>query len=229
LRPRVSSNPPEEYIDGETVPGADDHTDVDDTEYEALEPDEDGAPAAAEVSIPIMVEPSQPSAAMQEAPIDLTRPRVKPERSEPTPLSSVAVAETIPLARSSWTYAAVLAAAAGVVWLALEARSASPPAPVASAVETHAVPVPPPRVAPSVTFSDLAADAGFAPGEGLLELALGAEAPIKIDGAPQGRGPKLSVPLRAGTHEVLLGAEDKPRTVEIRAGKKTRLDVPEAP
>jgi hypothetical protein len=183
-----------------------------------------------DVSIPIMVEASQPSSAFREAPIDLTRPRAKPERSERTPLSSVAVAEhheaTVPLARSGWTYAAVLAAAAGVVWLALQARSATPPEPRSTGAETAHVAPAPLRVAQTVTYSDLAADAG---GDGVLELVLAAEAPIKIDGAAQGRGPRLELPLKAGTHELLLGAEDKPRTIEVRAGKKTRVDVPEPP
>jgi CheY-like chemotaxis protein len=235
LRPRLSSNPPADEI----VPtdDEDDRTDVDDTEYEAmdeeLEEEEDmQPPPPKEMSIPIMVEASQPSSALHEAPIDLTRPRVKQERSERTPLSSVAVAEnheaTVPLARSGWTYAAVLAAAAGVVWLALQARS-SAPEPRAAGAE-NVVQVAPPRPAvPIVTFSDLAADSGVAPTDGVLELVLAAEAPIKVDGAPQGRGPTLTMPLKAGAHELLLGAEDRPRPIEIRAGKKTRLDVPEPP
>jgi hypothetical protein len=136
------------------------------------------------------------------------------------------------MSRSGWTYAAVLAAAAAVVWLAFQARSAAPPEPRSSGAE--AAPFnPPPLLLPhrevETTYVELTGDAGIAAGEGLLEVVMSAEAPIKVDGAPQGRGPRITLALKAGPHDVLLGAEDKPRSVEIRAGKKTRLDFPEPP
>jgi len=55
------------------------------------------------------------------------------------------------------------------------------------------------------------------------------EAPIKIDGVPRGRGPKLSLALKAGSHDVLLGAAEHPRSLEVRAGRATKLELPETP
>ncbi len=241
LRPRVASNPPGEeasatdssvdddepvaQYDGVVEVELSDVTDVDDAVFELKEP-----------SIPILVETSRPSAALpkhdrveQEA----TKPRQKivAERSDRTPLSSVAGTEPLPMTKSRWTYAVVLAAAACVVWLALETRTGTAPEPRPPAggqpTVTSAVPLPA-RVA-EPTYVDVPADAQLAPHEGMFELSMPAEAPIRIDGTPHGRGPKLSLALGAGPHEVHVGAQANARVIEVRAGRTTRLDLPEAP
>jgi hypothetical protein len=233
LRSRVASIPPDELVG--LPPLMSDHTDIDDARVEPRDPSipiiEASQPLADMGATP---PPDSPSGARARGPVfDGTKPlSVKRERTDRTPMSSVAVAEppTGAPPRTRWTYAAVLAAAGAVVWLALQTRSAAPPEPRASGHEeaptAAVVPMRPP-VTP--TFGPIAGDAGVSQGEGLFELSMPGEAPVRVDGVPQGRGPKLALPLKAGVHEVLVGAEEHARTIEVRAGRATRLDFPETP
>lgn len=94
-------------------------------------------------------------------------------------------------------------AGAGVRW------SVSGPAPRAAAAR------------PATTLSQASV-----PPQGLLEVAAADGVQIQVDGAERGRGPKLSVTLPEGTHEVKTdGPNAKTRLVEIARGKVTHVDL----
>ncbi len=225
LKPR--SNPPDEMAGGEVVPDEvprlkptltlaelGDHTDVDHTTVEAKE-----------MSIPVLLETSEPPA-VQDAPPDPAEKLV--ERSERTPLASVVAEPPLPVTRARWTYAAIAAGAVLLVWAGLQARSPAPPEPVSGhAAVTNATSLPPRTVEP--LFVDPPAGSVLAPGEGLLVISMPEEAPIKVDGVPRGRGPKLSLALKAGSHDVLMGGAERSRSLEVRAGRATKLELPETP
>ena len=239
LKPR--SNPPEEMAELDVVPAEvpppkatltltlaelGDHTDVDHTAVEAKE-----------MSIPVLLETSQP-AAVREASHDERaeesddregeHAEEPPVRSERTPLASVVAEARVPVTRTRWTYVAIAAGGALIVWAAMQARGTTPPEPVSGhAAVTNATSLPPRVVDP--VFVDPPAGSSLAPGEGLLVVSMPEEAPIKIDGVPRGRGPKLSLALKAGSHDVLLGAAEHPRSLEVRAGRATKLELPETP
>ncbi len=243
LKPR--SNPPTDMV-GDVVPEEAppfkarltlaeiaDQTDVEHTAVEARE-----------MSIPVLVETSQPErvapiaqAVSEEASEEMddehvADPAEKPaiERSERTPLSSVVAESALPVHRTKrWTYVAVAAGAAVIVWAALQTRSVAPPEPVSghAPTVTNATALPPRAIEP--VFVDPPAGAVLAAGEGMLIVAMPEEAPIKVDGVPRGRGPKLALTLKAGSHDVLLGGADRPRSLEVRAGRATKLELPETP
>ena len=230
LKPR--SNPPEELV-GDTVPAevpafkptltladVSDRTDVDHTAVEAKE-----------MSIPVLLETSQP-ARVEVA--ELSLPPLSPdaaEKSAPerTPLASVVGDTRLPVTRTRWTYAAVAAGGALLVWAAFQARGTAPAEPVAAhgATITSTTPLPARNVEP--VFVDPPTGTSLAGGEGLLVVTMPDEAPIKVDGVARGRGPKLVLALKAGSHEVLLGAAEHPRSLEVRAGRATKLELPETP
>jgi CheY-like chemotaxis protein len=73
-----------------------------------------------------------------------------------------------------------------------------------------------------------AAPAGSAarPPQGVLEITLPDEATVLVDGMARGQGPKVSVLLSEGTHEVKTGNGDaKARNIEIARGKVTHVDL----
>ncbi|HEY8077409.1 MAG TPA: response regulator [Labilithrix sp.] len=177
---------------------------VDDTCYGAIDP-----------SIPIH-EASQA--------IDLVVAKAPdPERNAKTPLTSVRASEpkAEPTARNAgrkaWPMVAFIAATALVTWVVMrhsaeqapKAPEAAPPA----AVET----------VPQRAESDTP-EVSLPPGQGLLEIAAPADAPIVVDGTERGRG-VASVQVSAGAHEVRIksSAGEDGRSVDVRAGKIARV------
>ncbi len=64
------------------------------------------------------------------------------------------------------------------------------------------------------------------PPQGLLEVSAADGMAIQVDGTPRGVGPKLSVTLSEGMHEVRTdGPNAKTRLVEIARGKVTHVDL----
>ncbi len=95
---------------------------------------------------------------------------------------------------------------------------------VAGAGVRWTVAAPPPRAAaarPATTLSQASV-----PAQGLLDVSAADGLEIQVDGAPRGHGPKLSVSLPEGTHEVKTdGPNAKTRLVEIARGKVTHVDL----
>ena len=220
--PRVERSP---VFSGAPTPSPVEKTDVDTTVYEENP----------EASIPIAMETSEPAPAATKEQAGLTAPsksRQQPERereSSMTPLASVTVAEARKPQRQLWQYAAIVAGAAVVVWMALrmstpatppepEARSASG-APTAETAESP----------PKVTFAEIAPGVDVPPGQGLLEVTAPPTVEIRVDDVPRGHGPVVRVALVAGNHEVRLGADAKRRVLEVRAGRTTRVEVSQVP
>jgi CheY-like chemotaxis protein len=77
-------------------------------------------------------------------------------------------------------------------------------------------------------FADVPAGTSLAAGHGLLEITT-SDVAVRVDGADRGRGPKVTLPLASGYHDVRVGAEDKARLVEVRAGRATRISISENP
>jgi hypothetical protein len=73
----------------------------------------------------------------------------------------------------------------------------------------------------------LPADAGVAPGQGLLDVETGGREAIWIDGAELGRGPFLRLTLTPGVHEVRLRdhGEERIRSVLVQSMRRTRLPL----
>jgi hypothetical protein len=64
------------------------------------------------------------------------------------------------------------------------------------------------------------------PPQGLLEVSAADGMQIQVDGVERGRGPKLSISLPEGTHEVKTdGPNGKTRLFEIARGKVTHVDL----
>jgi hypothetical protein len=64
------------------------------------------------------------------------------------------------------------------------------------------------------------------PPQGLLEVSAADGMQIQVDGIERGRGPKLSISLPEGTHEVKTdGPNGKTRLFEIARGKVTHVDL----
>jgi hypothetical protein len=64
--------------------------------------------------------------------------------------------------------------------------------------------------------------------QGVLEITLPEDTTVVVDGAPRGQGPRVTVSLPEGTHEVKTAGADasfKPRTVEIARGRITHVDL----
>ncbi len=208
-----------------------------DVEHAYVEPNELprelSVPVMRDVSIPVTIEPSLPARLFEgdasgRAPAAASAAmKAEPEKSERTPLASVVADGPKAPGRARFTYAAAIAGGAVIVWAALHASSATPPEPTSGhAPNVTNAALPARAVEPS--FVDLPAGAAPAAGEGMLVLSMPEEAAIKVDGAARGRGPKLSVALKAGSHELVVGSA-APRNVEVRAGRATRLDFPETP
>ncbi len=214
---------------------ADERTDIDGTDYSAND----------EPSIPISMETSKPLPVVSEegrtAP---SKARQKAEKdAERTPLASVAVAESPKPQRQLWQYGAILAGAGAVVWVALQMSgpAASPGTPAWSAgatAQARGATAEPDRAHPAsaasraepgVTFADIAPGVDVPPGQGVLEVTGPLTAEVRVDDVARGHGPRVSVTLVAGSHEVKVGADKKSRVLEVRAGRTTRFEVSQVP
>ncbi len=179
---------------------------VDDTCYAPVEP-----------SIPIPIDEASQA-------IDLLVKAPDPERNAKTPLTSVKAAEPKPDARSTqgagrkaWPMIAFIAATALVTWVVMRHGAEQAPAKAAESA-------PPPPAAETVPKADDAPDVSLPPGQGLLEIAAPADAPIVVDGTERGHG-VASVAVPAGAHEVRIksSAGEDGRSVDVRAGKIARV------
>ena len=172
-----------------------------------------------------------------------------------TPLSSVAVNEAahgVPT-KSSRLWIATLAFCGfglligwGIHW-AQDSGAATPASATAAAAPPPAPPPPPPATiaapppgttaiptasaAPAdskgTTFGEIPSGTVVPPGQGLLIVTAPPDAPISLDGAQTGRGPRWTAPLTVGKHELRVGA--KSRAVEVRAGRATMIDAAQTP
>jgi hypothetical protein len=110
----------------------------------------------------------------------------------------------------TWAYVGIVAAAVLVFTFAVRFTENAPHA-------TTAAPA-------AATFADLPANADVPTGYGVFELATRGPAVVRIDGEERGFGPRFTVALPPGTHEIRSG-DERPRSFEIRAGKTTRVDL----
>ncbi len=208
---------------------------------DAFEPFEASAPGREDESpaIPVEIE-SAVSAPVgpKEAPL------LTPHPAEPirTPLSSVATkdprAEERPAMKSRWPWVIAIALAGGGVLLgALAMKPAATNAAAASgdgAELVQSLPltsgVPVRTESSGVSYDSLPESLSVLPGQGLLEVNVGASGPLKVDGVDRGSGPIARVPLTAGPHEVTVGSgERRSRSIEVRAGRTARVNLPVSP
>jgi hypothetical protein len=83
-----------------------------------------------------------------------------------------------------------------------------------------------------VAYGALPEGLSVSPGQGLLEVNVGTALAVRIDGVSRGNGPVVRVPLTAGAHEVVLGTgpgERRGRSIDVRAGRTARVDLPVTP
>jgi CheY-like chemotaxis protein len=185
-------------------------------------------------SIPIEV------GSLVSAPVGLKElPGLTPEPPEPlrTPLSSVASRDPAalerPPLRPRWPWVIAMAVVAGGVLAGTFAVRTQASAPVAagegpdlvqSLPLTSGVPVA--SEANGVSYDALPEALPVAPGQGVLEVNVGASVPLKVDGVARGTGPVVRVPLTAGPHEVVAAiGEHRSRSIEVRAGRTARVDL----
>jgi CheY-like chemotaxis protein len=214
--------------------------------------DEMDAPAAIEagtakddaLSIPIEVDSIVSAPVALKAPMPTPAPEQVSEAS-PTPLPSVATRgpgeESVgerPASRTRWPWIMAIALVGGTVVYGVQAASAGGDAPVTAAAGaadlvqalplTNGVPV---ATEPAgVAYEPLPEGLSVSPGQGLLEVNASAALAVRIDGVSRGNGPRVRVPLTAGAHEVVLGAgEGRGRSIEVRAGRTARVDLPVTP
>jgi hypothetical protein len=159
--------------------------------------------------------PPEPSPPLPEIPL----PGVP--RSDPFLATSVTAAPPPPARRARLRTAALLLVAASVVGgaarFAVSPGSPHPPAAAAA---------PPPSAVRSSSPS-----APSLPPHGLLEVTAPEAMAIVVDGTERGHGPKLSVTLGEGMHELLTdtnggaAAGAKKRFIEIARGRVTHVDL----
>jgi CheY-like chemotaxis protein len=117
----------------------------------------------------------------------------------------------------------------------------SDPAPVDSSAPAASTNVPPaassapetaaPQHASAPADDDLPPGAEVPPGFGLLEVDAPARTAVRVDGIVAGSGPFVAKVARPGYHEVRVGeaGHDTKHTVEVRAGKRTRIRAAPSP
>jgi DNA-binding response OmpR family regulator len=68
-------------------------------------------------------------------------------------------------------------------------------------------------------------------GKGLIDVTTSSTDAIRVDGEARGNGPRFSVALAPGAHDVRTtsGTREKTKVVEVRAGKSTRVDLTDTP
>ena len=172
-----------------------------------------------------------------------------------TPLSPVAVKTVLPSAppkrsRSGLAFVGAVIVLALLIGIGLHWSSSTVPEPdlgsavpppdsrsskAAAATTTQPslpVTVPagtaPPADPAGAAFADLPSGASVPAGQGLLVITAGIDVPITIDSAQVGRGPRFTMPVAPGKHDVRVGlaGREKRRTVDVRAGRATLVDAP---
>jgi hypothetical protein len=115
----------------------------------------------------------------------------------------------------------------------------SPEAPVETTTTAPVDPsvvTPPPVVAKKTAAPGLVAKEDVlpegvqvAPDKGLIEVNIGADHPIYVDGAFMGRGPMRRLTSDPGKHEVKLRTADGEQvlSIEVKAGRCTFVTMPE--
>jgi hypothetical protein len=181
-----------------------DITDVDRTTFAPIEPS-----ASLPFSIPITVE--EPRRELSLPVLDPPPTPVVWPREVDAPATSVtARPPPLPTSKARLRNISVIAAAAIVLGIAARWATSAQGSDRAAAGE---VPLPPRQAAPPLA-------------QGVLEVSAPEGAGILVDGTERGRGPKISVNLAAGSHEVRTSIEtDKTRTVEIARGRITHVDL----
>jgi CheY-like chemotaxis protein len=103
------------------------------------------------------------------------------------------------------------------------ATSAAAPVPTPSGSSDE----PPPPNAPVSEDLPLAAGDTVPDGQGMIEVVAGRRDEILVDRLEVGRGPKVRVPVPAGTHDVRARrkGEEQPLVVVVKAGRRTRVDL----
>lgn len=145
---------------------------------------------------------------------DVPQPGVRREPS--LPASAVTVPPSGPRARLRFVGAAVfLLASATFVGAAARRVTLSSTARESSARSMAAARASAPAFVGGVAL----------PPEGLVEIAAAEGASIFVDGAERGRGPRLSVTISEGAHEVRASGTGVPKQVDVVRGRVTHVDL----
>ena len=219
--------------------------------------DEDSPPSIAEIARSSMPPPLAVESAPASAPAPTSssqRPLFSDPSPPPAPVRD-RDPDRVPTTSSSsgWIFAAAVmaAAAAGGFYFLQDSAPASAPAtastqvsvappPVhsttAPAATSAAVPAPAPSGSadepplPNAPVSEdlpLAAGDTVPDGQGMIEIVAGRRDEILVDRLEVGRGPKVRVPVAAGTHDVRARrkGEEQPLVIVVKAGRRTRVDL----
>lgn len=131
--------------------------------------------------------------------------------------------------------AAAVTAFFGVTWV--RTKLLTPPtdttqgaAPVESAAPVAAKPAAAPVV--KLAVEELGLDVGtpVSSDKGVIEVSIGENHPVYVDGTFVGRGPKRKVPVSAGPHAVVIKAPDGDLSVqvEVKVGRRFLVSRPAA-
>ncbi|GMV16886.1 MAG: response regulator [Polyangiaceae bacterium] len=165
-------------------------------------------------------------------------PPASKRSAAPRPAPAKALAQDKPMGMGK--IALIMAAAAvtaffGVTWV--RTKLLTPPtdttqgaAPVESAAPVAAKPAAAPVV--KLAVEELGLDVGtpVSSDKGVIEVSIGENHPVYVDGTFVGRGPKRKVPVSAGPHAVVIKAPDGDLSVqvEVKVGRRFLVSRPAA-
>jgi hypothetical protein len=162
------------------------------------------------------------------APGPETKPRTPPPSVEEKPLGAVRIVLIM--------LAAAVVAFTAVTLVRVATSTTEPPVetPTTAAdpsVATPPVVVPKKTAAPGLVakIDALPDSVQVAPDKGLIEVNIGADHPIYVDGSFMGRGPMRRLTSDPGKHEVKLRTPDGEQvlSIEVTAGRCTFVTIPE--